>query len=485
MIVFKKIKYKVLFVLTALLFCGLFSNQARGQFMQGNVEGLEKDLERHVNFIASDSLLGRAAGSKGELAVANYIYDELEKAGVIMLSPRGGEDFYIAGSIAGEVATRGNRPLADPSGNKKTESLSEGKAVVDTIHSRNIIGLVQGYDKNLRGEYVVIGAHIDHLGVNKVTVNGKQVQQIYPGADDNASGVATLIELAKQVVANKFLFRRSVIFAFFGAEEIGMAGSWYFLNRSFKEVDKIVMMINLDMVGRSSAGNQFQVFTGIRNLELNTIVNSLSQRSLSLQPVLSSSDYFPSDHRLFYEKEIPIALFTTGVHRDYHSPRDLPQSLDYTQMEKIAEFAFALTQEIANREERLPQGLQSITTAPTETDNYYTQHDVDKRALFLHGDETQFLQKWVYPYIKYPDSAVKAGEGGRVIAEFIIEKDGKVTNVVITKGITEEIDDEVIKVISASPKWKPARMNGQDVRVKTAVAVDFKLSKNAEFKLKK
>ncbi|MBR5856478.1 MAG: M20/M25/M40 family metallo-hydrolase, partial [Bacteroidales bacterium] len=390
----------------------------------------------------------------------NYIYDQLEAAGVVMLTPRDGEDFYITGKIAQGVSRK------------------------DTIHSRNVIGIVPGYDKELNSEYIVIGAHIDHLGVNRVTIDGEERLQIYSGADDNASGVATLIELAKEIASNRFLFRRSVLFAFFGAEEIGMAGSWYFLNRSFKEVENIVMMINLDMIGRSSADNKFQIFTGLRNLELNTIVHNLKQRPASIQPELSYTDYFPSDHRLFAEKEIPIALFTTGVHRDYHTPKDTPDRLDYTQMEKIAEFGFALAQNIANRQTPLPVGVVSHEGA-TEEETYYTQRDVDKRAQFLHGDETQFLTKWVYPYLKYPQSSIEGGEFGRVYAEFIIEKDGKVTNVVITKGVSNAIDDEVVKVISASPKWKPAKLRGENVRVKTSVAVDFKLSKNGEFGIKK
>ena len=442
-----------------LLVC--FSLKANGQFMQGSRHGLEKDLARHVAFIAADSLQGRAAGSKGELSVANYIHDELEKAGVIMLTPKGGEDFYIAGSIA------------------------QGNVSKDTLHSRNVIGLVQGYDPDLKDEYVLIGAHIDHLGVNKVTVNGKEVVQIYPGADDNASGVAALIEIAKQIAQNKFMFRRSVVFAFFGAEEVGMAGSWYFLNRSFSEVDNIVMMINLDMIGGSTGDNKFRVFTGVKNMALNRIVAELSQRPLSLQPELATTDYFPSDHRLFHEKGIPVALFTTGVHRDYHTPRDLPESVDYNQMEKISEFAYSMAQVIANREKRISGEESGPVSSNGGEAGYYTQHDVDKRASFLHGDEIQFLEKWVYPYIKYPDSAIKAGESGRVYVEFIIEKDGKVTNVQVTKGVNDELDAEVVKVVSVSPKWKPAVLNGKNVRVKTAVAVDFKLSKNAEFKLKK
>lgn len=446
-------------VLLALLFCG-FVTAASAQFMQGRAQGLEKDLAKHVNYITADSLMGRVVGSVGELKVANYIYDQLESAGVVMLTPRDGEDFHIAGTIAQGVANK------------------------DTISSRNIIGLVPGYDKELNKEYIVIGAHIDHLGINRVTVDGKEQIQIYGGADDNASGVAALIELAREISNNRFLFRRSVLFAFFGAEEIGMAGSWYFLNRSFKEVENIVMMINLDMIGRSSGDNRFQIFTGLRNLELNTIVHNLKQRQASIQPELSYTDYFPSDHRLFAEKEIPIALFTTGVHRDYHTPKDTPDKLDYTQIEQIAEFAFALAENIANRPARLPVGVE-MHKGITEEDTYYTQRDVDKRAEFLHGDENQFLTKWVYPYIKYPESAIAAGEVGRVYVEFIVEKDGKVTNVVVTKGVSNALDEEVVKVVSASPKWKPAKLRGENVRVKTSVAVDFKLSKNGEFGIKK
>lgn len=448
----------VLRAVAVLLLCFIAVSGIRAQ---GLSKSIEKDLQRHVAFIAADSLKGRAAGSEGELCAANYIFDELEKAGVVMLTPRGGEDFYIAGSIA------------------------QGSTATDTIHSRNVIGVVQGYDPALKNEYVVLGAHIDHLGVNRLTVNGKEQVQIYPGADDNASGVASLIEIAKLVSQNNYMFRRSVIFAFFGAEEIGMAGSWYFLNRSFSEVGNIVMMINLDMIGRSSGDNRFRVFTGVRNLELNTLVSQLSQRPLSLQPELASTDYFPSDHRLFHEKGIPVALFTTGIHRDYHTPRDLPQSLDYNQMERICEYAYAMALDIANRNDRISTGVRSAVSTGGGAATYYAQHDVDKRATFLHGDESQFLERWVYPYLKYPDSAVRAGISGRVYVEFAVEKDGSVTEVVVTRGVDDELDDAVVKVVKASPKWKPAVLNGEKVRIKTSIAVDFKLSDKAVLKLKK
>ncbi len=442
----------------------LCGNRLSAQFMQGRADGLEKDLQKHVQFITSDSLMGRSAGSEGELAVANYIYDQLVEAGVTMLTPRDGEDFYIAGSIA-----QGQSP----------------EAAKDTIHSRNIIGIVQGYHPQLKNEYIVIGAHMDHLGVNKITIDGKEMLQIYPGADDNASGVAALLELAREINANRFMFKRSVIFAFFGAEEVGMAGSWYFLSRSFSEVQNIVMMINLDMIGRSGVDNGLQIFTGVQTPALKNIVNELSLRPASIQPKLAYTDYFPSDHRLFAEKGIPIALFTTGTHRDYHTPYDLEQDIDYNQMEKIAEFAFALAQGVSNLDERLKTIIAGNNGEVLENRNYYTQNEVDKRATFMHGTEETFLEKWVYPYIKYPNSAIGAGEEGRVIVEFIIEPDGKVSEVVVAKGVNEEIDAEAAKVVKASPKWKAATLGGSKVRVKTAIAIDFKLSDKAEFKLKK
>ncbi|MEF9985727.1 MAG: TonB family protein [Bacteroidales bacterium] len=438
-------------IIAALFFLG------QPAFAQKTVEGIEKSLKNYVEFISADSLMGRAAGSKGEKIVASFIYDELEKSGITMLSPRSGEDFYIAAK--------------------------------DTIHSRNIIGVVQGYDTLLKNEYVVIGAHIDHLGVNKLIRDGKEEIQIYPGADDNASGVATVLEIAKQVVAHQFLFRRSVIFAFFGAEEVGMAGSWYFLNRSFKEIDKIVMMINLDMVGRSGGENKPQVFTASQNPEITSILNDLSNRTFSVKPVLSSTDYFPSDHVMFYEKNIPIALFTTGTHRDYHTIRDKSDRIDYNQMEYLAEYVYSLAEAVANRDARISPSIRTETVNnignKDKKEIIYTQQDVDKKALFLHGDEVQFLNRWVYPYIKYPDSAIAAGFEGRVIVEFIIEKDGSVSNVKIVRGIDNDIDDEVIKVVSASPKWKAAQYNGSSVRVKISIPVEFKLAKSSKFKLKK
>ena len=422
-----------------------------------SIDSVEINLKRNVAYLTDSARLGRKAGSAQELDVARYLHNQLEKAGVFMLSPEDGEDFYL--TVQG-----------------------------DTIHSRNVIGVVEGYDPKLKNEYVVIGAHYDHLGTSYLKRDGEDQLQIFFGADDNASGVATLVEVAKQVAAQHYVFRRSVIFALFGAEELGMVGSWYFLNRSFSEVDNIVAMINLDMVGRSGRDNRLQVYTADANIELMGIINTLSGRALSIAPQYTPTDYFPSDHRLFYEKGIPVALFTSGVHRDYHTVRDTPDKLDYKQMESLVEYVFAMAQVLSDRDGRIraASSKRTMEEAPDKgEERVYTQEAVDKRASFLHGTEEQFLNRWVYEYLKYPESAIRNGVEGKVVAEFVVDAKGKVRDVEIVKGVDEELDAQVVKVISASPKWKPAQIRGREVSVKISLPVEFRLTKSPTFKIKK
>ena len=427
----------------------------QGRAYAQRLNSIEISLRKNVAYLTDSSMLGRGAGSEQEKRAAAYLYDQLLDAGVIMLTPETGEDFYI---------------------------VHNG----DTLHSQNVIGIVEGYDPKLRNEYVVVGAHYDHLGTSVLKRDGKEVEQIYYGADDNASGVATLIEVARQVASQHFMFRRSVIFALFGAEELGMMGSWYFLNRSFRHTDDIVAMINLDMVGRSGRDNTMQVYTADANVEMMEIINWLSGRALSIAPKYTPTDYFPSDHRNFYQKGIPVALFTSGTHRDYHTVRDTPDKLDYSQMEKLVEYVYSMAEVLANREERIRCATQVKGNGSKDgKETVYTQATVDKRATFLHGDEGQFLNRWVYDYIKYPDSAIRNGIEGRVIAEFIVGSDGKVRDVEIVKGLDDEIDAQVVKVIMASPKWKPAILRGKEVSVRVSVPVEFKLSKSGSLKIKK
>lgn len=418
-----------------------------------NLDSMLVRMEENVRHIVAEGYNGRKAGTAGEKAVAEYLYGQLEKMGVAMLTPLEGDDFFMVQGA-------------------------------DTIHSRNVVGVIEGYDPQLKNEYVVIGAHYDHIGTGMTVQDGAGQVQVYPGADDNASGVAALLEVAREISLQHFMFRRSVIIAFFGGNELGTAGSWYFLNRSFPQVENIVAMINLDMVGRSGRENRMQVFVAGANRELVGLNRQLSGRALSLAPEYTPIDYVASDHRNFYEKGIPSVLFTTGMHRDYHTMRDTPDKLDYPQMGRLVEYVYAMVQTIADKDERVGKA-GSDALSGSGKDKVYVPATVDKMATFLHGGVEKFLERWVYEYIKYPDSAIRNGIRGTVVAEFVVDEKGKVKDVRIVESLDDEIDAQVVKVIGASPKWKPATVAGKPVSVKISVPVEFKLAKSGSFKLKK
>ena len=181
-------------------------------------------LRNHVRALSSVQNEGRPAGGLGEIEAASYVERTMAYYAVNIRSAKGGDIFGIR------------------------------KENGDTLTSRNVIGFVQGYDKSMRDKYIVIGARLDNLPPDLVTVDGQQVNKIYPGANGNASGLAMMMELARMVQTNKILFRRSVLFVAFGASLETHAGAWYFLNRSFADADKIEAMINLDMLGTGSRG---------------------------------------------------------------------------------------------------------------------------------------------------------------------------------------------------------------------------------------
>lgn len=411
---------------------------------------VEKSLEDHVRYLSSVSLEGRRAGSPGETAAAEYMYDCLSGAGVTMLTPRSGQDFYI-------VASEG-----------------------DTVYSRNVVGIVEGYDSLLRNQYIVVGANLDHIGINTLTVNGKPVTQIFPGANDNASGIASVIEVAKRVASSSFFFRRSVIFAGFGAKEEGTAGSWYFANRAFPEIDSVSMMVDLRTLGKSGPANPFTYYTGVPNPEINRLVYGLSEVGAFYVPhagegVMPSGDYLP-----FYEKQIPVMLLTTGPDRNIRTVRDEADLLDYETMDYICDFVYHLIREAANTDLMIERPLAVDEKGEDGAyepggERVYSPYEVDEAPQFFKGDASTFLNEWVYTYLRYPDIPLSQGIQGTVTVEFVVEKDGRVTNVRAVRGDDQYLEDEAVRVVSASPKWKPGVLGGQKVRVKYSVPVEFRL----------
>lgn len=402
-------------------------------------------FKSHVRYLSSAMLEGRKAGSEGEKLAAEYVTEALRSYGVDVLTPASGECFGVR------------------------------KENGDTLTSRNVVGFVHGYDKKLRDRYIVVGARLDNLGTMTMTVDGRPVERIYYGANGNASGLSMMLELARMVQTNAVLFRRSVLFVAFGASGETFAGSWYFLNRAFSDVANIDAMVNLDMLG--TGYNGFYAYT-CSNADMNALIKGMEADLQPLLPEITAAEPYPSDHRAFYSKEIPSVLFTTGRYQEHNTERDTQAVIDYDTMERELEYIYNFIRTLSNTDSQLSFRPDEVPLRGKAYEDVVPFYDCDQRPVFLHSsDPKTFLEKWVYQYLKYPESAVLEGVQGRVMVDFVIEKDGRVTDVRVVKGVSEELDAEAVKVVSASPKWKPGRVNGNKVRTSLTIPVEFRLEK--------
>ncbi len=398
-----------------------------------------RSLKEHVSMLSSASMEGRAPGSEGEKLAAAYLEEKLKDCGIDVLPQE-------------EFGLRKN---------------------ADTLHSRNVVGFLQGWDPNLRDRYIVIGARIDNLGADIFTQDGEKVNRIYYGANGNASGMALMLELAGKLSYARSLIRRSILFIGFGASTETLAGSWYFLDRAFKDADRIDAMINLDMLGLQENG--FYAYTS-SNEDLDAIVKTLQGELLPIQAQITTEEPYTGDHRAFYSKEIPSVLFTTGRYPEHNTGRDTFGIIDFEGMEKELEYIYSYALRLCNGQRPLFHNGSVKEEIPAGT---YAFADVDVKPMFLNSpDPSTFLEKWVYQYLKYPKYAQENGIQGRVLVSFTIDEKGEVTDVKISRGIHESLDSEALRVVSASPKWRPGRMAGKKVKVALTAAIDFKLEKN-------
>ncbi len=188
--------------------------------------------------------------------------------------------------------------------------------------TNNIIGIIEGKDPVLKNEYIVIGAHMDHLGdgLKYGSLYEGHEAEIHNGADDNASGVAGVLELAQYYASKKKELKRSIIFMTFSGEEAGLIGSAHFVKSDLIKKYNIVSMINLDMIGRLTDNKLSIGGTGTSSI-WQGLLDSLN-KTYNFTAAYSKDGYGPSDHASFYGKDIPVLFFFTGLHKDYHKPSD-------------------------------------------------------------------------------------------------------------------------------------------------------------------
>lgn len=268
-----------------------------------------ENLQKHIYILASDDYHGRGTGEKGEVKSAKYIVKQLKK---LKLKPKGTKKFYQPFSF--------NLKLMNPD-DPHGPMLDKGE-----IKGKNVIGWVD----NAAQYTVVIGAHYDHLGEGEVggSREANPLGKIHHGADDNASGVAAMLELARYLQTNDRIEEHNYVFIFFSGEEQGLHGSKFWSENPTVPLQNIHYMINMDMVGRLDSVTRTLVIHGIgTSPDFGEHVNACNKTNLSL--VFDSSGVGPSDFTSFYRKDIPVLGFFTGQHADYHKESDTPDKINY------------------------------------------------------------------------------------------------------------------------------------------------------------
>ena len=227
--------------------------------------------------------------------------------------------------------------------------------VTDLIHEKvrtqNVIAILPGTDLDLKEEFIVIGAHYDHLGFGGSHSGSLRPDSlaIHNGADDNASGVAAIIEIMGKLSFNRKYLKRSILFIAFGAEESGLLGSKYFTKSSMVDLNQIKFMVNLDMVGRMNPDTKSLTVGGTgTGVGLSNFLKTHSQNS-NLNLSFSTAGYGPSDHSSFYVEDIPVLFFFSGSHQDYHTPEDDSDKINYSGLKNISKIVYDVVVDAANR----------------------------------------------------------------------------------------------------------------------------------------
>ncbi|MDF1574241.1 MAG: M20/M25/M40 family metallo-hydrolase [Bacteroidales bacterium] len=220
------------------------------------------------------------------------------------------------------------------------------------METSNVIATLEGSHADLKDEYVLIGAHHDHLGLGgpESSSRAPDTLAVHYGADDNASGVAGVLEASEWLSAHTPA--RSVLFATFGAEEMGLIGSKYLAENPPVDMEKIQVMINLDMIGRLNEDRQLQVGGVGTSPGFKILLESINS-NYGFNLKFANEGFGPSDHAAFYAKDVPVLFISTGAHSDYHTPDDQPAAINLEGTREVISFVSEIAAALANQHERV------------------------------------------------------------------------------------------------------------------------------------
>jgi hypothetical protein len=303
---------KMLLVAVLLLCAGMFCTTGWAQ--QPEI----KNLQKHIKSLASDEMQGRFTGSDGERMARAYIQNEFKK---MKLQPLGS-----AGTFEQPFKFKGGM---------------HGQGEEGTAH--NVVAFLD----NKADKTIIIGAHYDHLGLgeNGSSLDANPQGKIHNGADDNASGVAGLLELARYFKTNKTNEQSNFLFIAFSGEELGLFGSKYFTEQPTIDLKSVNYMINMDMIGRLNPTTKSISVSGSGTSPVwETLLKNKSGQKLTIKT--DSAGVGPSDHTSFYLKNIPVLHFFTGSHSDYHKPSDDWDKINYEGEKEVLELIIAVIEDL-------------------------------------------------------------------------------------------------------------------------------------------
>src|SRR5688500_978693 len=381
---------KTIFVAAALV--GAACSSARVEQSDRGVMADSTRLSTDIAFLASDALEGRGTGTPGFDSAASFVAARYATLGLRALAPGYFQPFIARSAMLAH---------------------SGGAAGLPT---RNVVALLPGRDPALRGQVIVVGAHLDHLGRSASgTLDPEAKDAIRNGADDNASGSAAVMELARLIAANPT--RRSVLFLNFSGEELGLLGSQYFVEHSPVALDSMVAMLNFDMVGRLS-GDSLIVYGVATARELPSVLDS-ANAAVNLHVRGLGDGFGPSDHSSFFARNIPVLHFFTNTHADYHRATDDAHLTNAAGVARVVTLAERVIRGIDARDARLTfvRSTSSPTVAgarATQGSNVYLGSIPDMSAPDVKGLRLTGVR-----------AGSPADSGGLKTGDIVVEFDGK------------------------------------------------------------
>ena len=295
---------------------------------------LPAEIRSHIDILADDSFEGRESGTRGGRAAGGYLMEQFKSFG---LQPAGDRGTYF-----------------------------------QTFHNskyRNVLGLLEGSDPVLKSQVILLGAHYDHVGYGNRKNSYGPFGYVHNGADDNASGVSGLLEVAQAFQAFGAPPARSILFALWDGEEKGLLGSKHWVNDPTVPIEDVVLAFNLDMIGRMR-NERVHVYgtrtsTGLRRLV------SLSNRMTDLALDFTWELKAKSDHHSFFEQNIPVLMLHTGLHDDYHRPSDDAHKINHEGASQTAKLLFSILTDLADQPERLAFRTKSRFEGSAEQERFH------------------------------------------------------------------------------------------------------------------